>query len=418
MPRVTTADVPSLADTSARPRFTGGRIEALDVLRGVAVFGILLANVQVFSGFHLLSDFQRAALPFAALDRISQPLLHLLVDGKFYSIFSLLFGVGFAIQLQRAAASGEEFARRYRRRLAGLFAIGAAHALLIWMGDILMLYAIGGFCLLAFRERDERRLLRLAVVFAIIPLIQYGVMLGAYLMLVSPGTGEGSTDANPMAFVISAFATGSYPEVFRVNLVSLGFRWADLLFTGRLFKVLAIFLLGFWVVRRGLLMDTPENRAFIARVARWGLGIGLPLNAAMVLVGTDPYYSLQPAGALYAVLHSVGVPVLALGYAALVVTLWRRRPGGGWLAVFAPVGRMALTNYLMHSVVAVLFFYGYGLGFYGRVGATTGLGLAAILLLAQVPLSHWWMRHFRHGPAEWLWRRLTLAQPLPFRRAR
>ncbi len=417
MTRLAPPDVPALADTSAVPRFTGERIDALDVLRGFAIFGILLANVQVFSGFVLLSEAQRAALPTAGADGVTMLLLRALVEGKFYSIFSLLFGIGFAVQLQRAGALGLDAAPRFRRRLVTLLLIGAVHAFLLWYGDILLLYALAGFCLLPFRNREDRRVLMAALIFLLMPLLQYGLMVG--LALLAGGGPDGAGNAtNPLDPVIVTLATGSYLEVLRANLTALTYRWMDLFFTGRFFKVLAVFLFGLWIVRRGLLTDTPHNRVVIRRAAGWGLLIGLPLNVLLALAGEHSYYTLEPRGMLFAVLYTVGVPTLAVGYAAVVVMAWRQLQGRGVLRLLTPVGRMALTNYLLQTIIALLIFYGFGLGFFGRVGAAPAIGIAVAIFLFQAPISAWWLSRYRHGPAEWVWRRLTLAEPLPMRRAR
>lgn len=415
MNKLAPPNVPALADTSTVPRFTSERIEALDVLRGFAILGILLANVQVFSGFVLLSEAQRAALPTAGADGMTMLLLRILVDGKFYSIFSLLFGIGFAVQLQRAGAAGGDGAPRFRRRLVILLLIGAAHAFLLWFGDILLLYALVGFCLLPFRNRDDRRVLAASLVFLFLPLLQYGLMLGAALL--AGGGPDGAADTSgPLDSVLATLATGSYLDALRVNLTTLAYRWMDLFFTGRFFRVLAMFLFGFWIVRRGLLADTPHSRAVMKRAATWGLLIGLPLNVLLALAGEHSYYNLEPRGVLFAVLYGFGVPTLAVGYAALVVMAWRMVQGRGVLRLLAPVGRMALTNYLLQTIIALLIFYGFGLGYFGRVGATPAIGIAVAIFLVQVPVSAWWLRRYQYGPAEWVWRRLTVAEPLPMRR--
>lgn len=417
MTPLTRPDVPSLADTPAVPLFTGERIEALDVLRGFAIFGILLANIHVFSGYVLMPDAQRAALPTAAVDGTTMLLLQMLVAGKFYSIFSLLFGIGFAVQLQRSAAARVDPARRFRRRLVVLMLIGAAHSLLLWYGDILFLYALVGFCLLPFRSRGDRRVLAAALICLLVPLVQYGLMLGGVLLAGGGAAPDGVADAtNPLDSLIATLTTGSYLEAVRVNLTGLMYRWGDLFFTGRFFKVLAMFLFGLWIVRRGLLIDAPTSRATIRRAATVGLLIGLPLNALLAMVGEHSYYSLEPRGLAFAVLYSIGVPTLAIGYAGLVVIAWRNLRGRRVLGALGPVGRMALTNYLLQTVIALLIFYGFGLGFFGRVGATPAIGVAIAIFVVQLPVSAWWLRRYRHGPAEWLWRRLTLAQPLPMRR--
>jgi uncharacterized protein len=136
----------------------GDRAHVLDALRGLAIFGILLANMQHFTGWALLDSAARAALPLASANHVTEFLIAWFIDGKFYSLFSLLFGIGFAVMLTRAAGNGRDFRAYFRRRLSILLAIGLVHAVLIWYGDILTLYALLGFSLLWFRERSNAQL--------------------------------------------------------------------------------------------------------------------------------------------------------------------------------------------------------------------------------------------------------------------
>ena len=392
---------------------TSERIEALDTLRGVAVFGILLANVLVFFGLFMLPSDRAAALPTARADAVVAFVEKVLVDGKFYSIFSLLFGIGFGLQLARG---GETAVPRFNRRLRILLAIGAIHAFLIWAGDILMLYALLGFPLPWFARKTSRELLRSVVILLAIPTALYVVALVPWLLLRS-GAPPIPSDTGPPASILSIFEAmgrGGVKDAFVGNLVFVGVRWADLFATVRFPKVLGMFVLGLWVVRAGIAHAPASQRAALARWSLLGLGLGLPLNIfAAWALHRWPYLPPSLGGLLGVVMQAAGVPLLAVGYASTVALLVVN--GRRLISLFAPVGRMALTNYLMHSVICVILSYGFGFGLWWRIGASTALAIAVAIIVAQIPLSSWWLSRYRFGPVEWIWRRLTYGRPLALR---
>jgi uncharacterized protein len=386
------------------------RIATLDVLRGVAVAGILFANVLVFFGLFALPPEQAAALPTASADRIVGFLEHVFVEGKFYSIFSLLFGIGFGVQLARG---GEAALPRFRRRLRILLGIGLIHAVLIWAGDILMLYALLGFTMPWFARRTDRELLRWTVILLALPTTLYLVALAAWTLAGSGTTQASSGSGLPrqLLAIFEAIGTGGIREAVVGNLVFLGARWADLIMTVRFPKVLGMFVLGLWTVRTGLALAPSDRRPTLIKWSRLGWGIGLPAN----LVATGalerwPYLPPSPGALLGVAMQGVGIPLLALGYAATVALLVA--DGRRVVSAFAPVGRMALTNYLTHSIVCVVLSYGFGFALWWRIGASTAMAIAAAILAVQIPLSAWWLARFRFGPVEWAWRRLTYGRPI------
>ena len=392
---------------------TSERIQALDVLRGVAVAGILLANVLVFFGIFVLPPDRAAALSSAALDAVALFLDKVFVDGKFYSTFSLLFGIGFGLQLARG---GEAALPRFKRRLRILLGIGAVHAVLIWAGDILMLYALLGFTMPWFARKSDRELLRWTVILLAIPTAVYLVVLAAWALLASGGSPtppDAGMPASILAF-FEAMGRGGVKDAFVGNLIFLAARWGDLIVTMRFPKVLGMFVLGLWLVRAGIAQAPAAHRGTLVRWALLGWGVGLPMNVVAALaLHRWPYLPPSAGGLLGVVMQAVGIPMLALGYSAtvglLVVNGWRL------VNVFAPVGRMALTNYLMHSLVCVILSYGFGLGLWWRIGAGAAMGIAALIIAVQIPLSAWWLSHYRFGPVEWIWRRLTYRLPLALR---
>ena len=394
------------ADAAALP--VRDRIQALDVLRGIAVGGILCANVLVFFGHFVMPPERIAALPTARADHVVLLFEHVLVDAKFYSVFSLLFGIGFGLQLARG---GEAAVPRFRRRLRILLGIGAIHAILIWAGDILMLYALLGFTLPWFERKSDRDLLRWVVRLLAIPTVLYVIGLAIWLIVAphAAATGEvGAADRIPPSIFgfFERMGTGNLKDALLGNQIFLAARWADLFLSVRFPKVLGMFVLGLWTVRAGIAVSPAAHRDTLAKWSRLGLGIGLPANILATAIFEHAAYLPPSIGGLAGVtMQAIGVPMLAIGYAAtvglLVVDGWK------WITVFAPVGRMALTNYLTHSIVCVTLSYGFGFGLWWRIGASRAMLIAAAIILVQIPLSALWLSRFRFGPVEWVWRRLT-----------
>lgn len=388
-----------------------GRHPWIDALRGFAVFGILLANMQFFSGYQLLSEQRRAALPLAELNQAGEFVLRVLVDGKFYSLFSLLFGFGCAVLMARAAQAGRDFGREYRRRLLVLLGIGLTHAFLLWLGDILTLYALAGFTLLWFRRLGNRALLVWVAVLLALPVVQYAAMLLLFGSGVLPAPDIDAQRVQFMDRMVDTMAHGPAWQIFQLNAggVVLG-RWPDLLFTGRVFKVLAMFVLGFVLGRSGVLIDPGMHRIPLRRLLVFGLLIGLPLNLWLaLLMNSGAYYSLQPAGLLQAAIYAIGVPTLALAYGAGFLLLYQRPFGTRMLAILVPVGRLALSNYLLQSFICIALFTGYGFGLGGTIGVAVGLLLATLIFSVQILLSRMWISYHHQGPVERLWRTLAHA---------
>jgi uncharacterized protein len=415
-PRKVASPAHALADETAfsdgvvaAPLPVRERIQALDVVRGVAVGGILLANVLVFFGLTFIPP-DRAATLSTRADNVALFLEHVFVDGKFYSTFSLLFGIGFGVQLSRA---GDAALPRFKRRLRILLGIGAVHAFFIWAGDILMLYALLGFTMPWFARKSNRALLRWVVILLAIPTALYLVAL-VILMLVGSGAASTSAAQGPPAAILryfEAIGTGGIKDAFIGNLVFLAGRWADLFATVRFPKVLGMFVLGLWTVRTGIALSPSTHRDTLVRWSRLGWGIGLPTNIIAAWAFEQwPYLPPSIGGLLGVVMQGVGIPMLALGYAATVGLLVV--DGRRFISAFAPVGRMALTNYLMHSIICVVLSYGFGFALWWRVGAATAMAIAAAIIVVQIPLSAWWLSRFRFGPVEYVWRRLTYGRPV------
>ncbi len=400
----------------ALPTRSEDRILLLDVLRGFALFGILFVNMTWFTGYAVIGADERAALGTQGIDSVTAFLIHVFVDSKFWSLFALLFGVGFAIQCRRAAARDAAFAPYFSRRMIILLAIGLLHAVFIWFGDIVSLYAATGLVLLVFCRASDRAVLRWAIIGLLLPVLVSAGWLAAELMsgpqdapAVDPGHGP--------AELLVYFGGGTYAEVLSANWAFLKERWFLAVYEGRFFKLLGMFLLGVAMTRAGIFDDPSRHRPLLKNILRWGLIVGVPANIALAAFAGS--VSLRPptlAGWSVATISTVGIPALCLAYAAGLTLLfqqdsWRRR-----LALFAPVGRMSLTNYVLQSVIGIAIFYGIGLGLWGRIGATWSVPVIALIFVTQAIISALWLRRFTYGPLEWLWRSLSYGKSLPWRR--
>lgn len=418
MRQATTLRAPAATAAAPTDR-ASGRVEAIDILRGFALCGILLIHAAVFASPGAPPGIGHVG---GALDTLLLGGLIALVEAKFFSLFAALFGLGFALQWRSARGDDGRFVPRFQRRLFFLGLIGALHVALLWEGDILLLYALAGLLLIPFRASSTRTLLRWAVALLAAPLAVYLLALaGLALAQVDPGSaatiraGEAQFSAGfaaARADVVARYAGDSFGQAV-VGRVLDYLGKAPLLLT-RLPAVLAMFLLGFAVGRRGILGDVEAHLPLLRRARAWGLGLGLPAS----LLVTLGYWTLPPFASLTAlgVNQVLAGPVLAVGYAATLALLLRR---AAWRRAFAPLaryGRLGLSAYLLQSTALGLLFYGYGLGLVGQVAPLAALLLAVGLNGALIALSGWWLRRFRTGPAEWAWRSLTVGAAQPLRR--
>lgn len=401
---------------AAAPTANAERLEVLDALRGFALFGIFLANLRFFSGWEFLGPEQRAELAGHGYGLID--FLHLaVVDGKFYTLFAFLFGIGFALQLQRLEGRGAGATRIYLRRTTILLGFGLIHLFVIWVGDILTPYALLGFALLAIRGWTDRTVLIVAGLALLVPIIGYAIFWGlgvdpslglydlAYAMM--PAGAE-----DPMVDLRLNDWNERLQSSFGLGVLRFGY----LFDTWRWPKLFAIMLLGLWAGRRlvhGELLD--DTRLLVGVLVIGGLSgaIAGPVLAALDGIGFDRPHSLD---GLYAVIaYTFAVIPLGLAYAAGFVLLWRRASGS--LRLLAAPGRMALTNYLGQTLIGLTVFYGIGFDQAGQWSIQALIAFACAVYLMQAVLSHLWLQSFQYGPMEWLWRALTYGTAPKLRRA-
>jgi len=340
--------------------------------------------------------------------------VYVLVQGKFFLLFSLLFGAGFAVMAQRAQGAGRDFTPIYLRRSVALLLIGACHALLVWSGDILLVYALLSFLLLGTRRWPVSMLPAMGALvyaFAVGLSLLFALLVWAAARGGSPLDSAGSMRAAQE--VIEAqrlvYGEGSWAQANVQRLADLRHMVGGILITGP--EIFGMFLIGAWFARSGALADPARFASLYARL-RW---IAMPVGVVLMLASAAWHPYLAPGeftvrtGLSYA-MAAVASLLMALGYLGWIV---QARHALGWLA--AP-GRMALTHYLLQSLLCTWLFFGYGLGFFEQLPRAWQLVFAVALFALQVGISHLWLARFRYGPMEWLWRAMTYLRWPPLRR--
>ena len=415
--------------TCLTPVTAAERVSVIDQLRGFAIFGILVVNTAYF--FHPFFASQLGETAGAA-DRAAHFLITFLFLGKFYTLFSFLFGLGLSVQMSRAAARGARFVPLYLRRLLILAALGLGHGVLLWVGDILLIYALTGLLLLwLFRKRSPRTLKVWAILLLAGLVFFFGAAIGALQAARLAPPESGAWERIEASFAEGAvrldqavdrdyavYGSGSYAEITRE-------RWSD--YTRILGKVgfwmlpsvLAMFLLGLRAGKLDWFTPSAQQARRCRRLLSWALPLGLGLNFYVASTGFEqnrigveildwPIFFQVTA-------LTVGSVFLALSWVSLMILADRAGLVRRLRAALAPVGRLALTNYLLQSLVMTTLAYGYGCGLFGKVGLAQGLVLALALYALQVATSRWWLGRFQFGPAEWLWRSLTYGRAQPMR---
>lgn len=421
-PRIATWQREALAPVAVTER-----IETLDVLRGFALLGILTVNIVAFSWPYEYMLWQSEYWDSRA-DAVVDWLVRFLAEGKFYPLFAFLFGLGAAIQFNRANVKGVSIVRHHCKRMAVLLGFGIVHALLIWDGDILVSYALGGFLLLPFLKRQPKTILFWAGGCILIPAL-LTILLWALLVLLSlvpefaviiqKGLDEyyGSYESQRAGLEasITTFASGTYGDILRERLWNVFFMWLAGIFY--LPSILGLFLLGLSAGKTQVFQDVEGHRIFFRRALLWGLGIGLPLNLfhAICMASADLATPLFLWLLSYG-LMVIGGPAQTLAYVAALTLALQNERVKSLLRVIGLTGKMALSNYLFQSLLCTTIFYGYGFGLFGAVSRTTSLALVGLIFATQICISICWLRIFQFGPMEWLWRSLTYGSCQPLRR--
>jgi uncharacterized protein len=348
------------------------------------------------------------------MDTIATSLIILLIQGKFYIMFSFLFGLGFAIFFERAKAKTKRPTLLFYRRLFILLLIGFAHAFFIWFGDILVVYALLGFLLPLFVNRKPLTILIWAfllffgsifVLTSIMLLVAFVKMVDADIMAETMQTLFADMECR-IESSFHAYGHGTFAEIMAQRASDTFWGYEQLFFVS--FAIFAIFLLGLYAGKRAIFQNIEANLTLV-KISWWsGLVIGFPLSIVnlfcRIQMAGDPFsfYGAFHTGATF-----LGDAGLCLFFITSIVLLYHQ---GKWLHLFKPLayaGRMALSNYLIQSIVCTTIFYSYGFGLYGKVGPALGIILAIAIFAVQIFISRYWLERFQFGPMEWIWRCLT-----------
>ncbi len=382
--------------TATAPR---RRLEWLDAIRGLALLGVILVHTNEYaaaSGVAL-----DHVLAHSAMDVWVDRIVRVFLAEKAQTLFTIMFGISFAIQIGRLTMDSDPAQARsiYLRRLVGLLFIAAIDVLVLPTSDILNYYALAGFALLLTVNWKASTLLTVGTLLALLARPTEQLLAG-----LASGAAHGSGAVVGNIGLPEIAQTGSYLDVTLAHWHSLWF--VDHLsfgLLGFLPYVFGRFLIGVALVRTGVATQPADHQRTLYRIAVVALPLGLVLSLSSWLGRSGG--SATAAAVLYLV--QAGTYCLALGYLALLLQASLRPAGRAALALFAPVGRMALTNYLLQAVFNSVVFFGFGLGMIGRLGAATCAVLAFVFFTAQCAASHWWLARYRHGPVEWLWRAWT-----------
>lgn len=379
----------------------------LDALRGLALMGIALANFPEFALWTFLSSEQQAAMPTAYIDEIVRFQQYLVVDGKFYSIFSILFGIGFSLIMERHGL------RLFVRRMLILVIIGFLHLMFIWSGDILLLYAVGGLLLTLMIGLSDKSLFILALSLIMIPvgldaLIEFGGFdfpEPFYQAWWNKAEALGINEANFASWLRDA---NSYGQMFAFLIQGAYERLWEFVEGHRLPKVVGLFILGYLASKHRLyarLQDLPLWKALY-----WSVSIGLPTSLLYAWSATSGH----PWGlTVHSLLYAVSVIPLAIVFIIGICLLYLQSPKSVVFRWLAAPGRMALSCYISHSLIGILLFYGLGFGLGTSLGLVYIELIALVVFFIQIIVCRIWLNYFRFGPLEWLWRMLTYGRYFP-----
>jgi len=418
------------------------RLVAIDTLRGVAVLGILVMNIYAF------------AMPFIAYEN---PLAlggtewhnlatwfftHIFFDQKFMTIFSLLFGAGLVMTGTRADARGAKYGGLWYRRCFWLMVIGAMHGYLLWVGDILFHYGLMGMFVYLFRSRSPRALIIIGCLLLPIALLmsysggtymkQLHVSGTAILQLEEAGKEltEEQTETleawEQLAIFVkspeqqveedTAAYTGGYRGIVAYRLPTVQMMQTSTTISLTFWRVGGLMLIGMAMMKLGIISG-ERPAAWYRKMLLIGYGIGLPIVAYSAFDMQANQWDMIWKFRIGGLPNYVASIFIAFGHIALVMLIVKSGAVKNLMDRFSAVGRMAFTNYLMHSIVMTTIFYGYGFGLYGQIPRLWQMAFVAAMLGFQLWLSPVWLRHFRFGPAEWAWRSLSYWKLQPMRRA-
>ncbi|OIJ15561.1 hypothetical protein BKP35_00775 [Anaerobacillus arseniciselenatis] len=389
------------------PTSKNERIVTLDIIRAIALLGILSVNMKYFATPAIQAEMAGITYANTLLDQISQWFIFLFAEVKFISMFSMLFGIGFLLFMERGERRGVNVKKLFKRRLLVLLCFGLIHIFFIWHGDILTFYALLGFVLLLTKAKKPKFLLKASFITMAVP-ITFFLIIALLLSSVeqNPSPEQQATFENEVNRIVEVYSTGSYGEIFVQRINDIAF-----MIVGNFFLIgviLTMFFFGMYLWKTEIFTNTTENIARVKKIAITSLMIAIPglilatIGKLLIDGGESPWYFVQYAGLF------MSGPTLSIFYIMSLLLLFENKQRLARVARFLqPVGKMALTNYLMQSIMVTFIYYSYGFGLFGQIGPFYGLLITFGIFAVQIVYSYFWMKKFNYGPMEWLWRRLT-----------
>lgn len=394
------------------------RILSIDILRGVAVLGILILNIQSFSMIFAAYINPIAYGDLTGINLWVWIISHVLASEKFMTIFSILFGAGIILLYERKKQQGKHPGRVHYYRNFWLLIFGLLHAYLIWYGDILVAYSLCGFFVYLFRKMKPKGLIILASFFFIVPIL-FNLMSGLSL----PYWPQESVQETMQSWMPSqetiSNEVNSMQGTFSEQMIIRGkhavFMQTFLFFFGIFWRVTALMLVGMALFKNGVLL-AQKSTSFYMRMLVIGLLFGYLLSAYGVWQLFDHQWSFE-YGMFFGYLPNYFASVaVAMGYIALVMLISKIDKCKGFKNAFSAVGKMAFSNYILMSIIGSLLFYGHGLALFGQVERITQVMITLAIWIVILIISPLWLKKFNYGPLEWLWRSLTYHKRLPFRK--
>ncbi|XRD25679.1 DUF418 domain-containing protein [Lysinibacillus fusiformis] len=385
-----------------KPTMLQDRLATLDILRGISLVGILLVNMYTF--YLPMPHIDLASWFTTPSDIVWQKNLDIYVQSSFYPLFAMLFGYGLAMQWQKAQSRGQNFYTLGLRRLSVLFAFGFIHAVLIWWGDILMMYAFCGVFLVL--------LLRLSPIWLVVSALIINGLMQVFMLFVI-GIMQFNTKVDDYLDIVSvekaitAYGTGNWLDAFMQRLTDLSTQAGIGMWFAALFTILPYMLIGAAASKWRLVERAKELKWLWLALAITGLIIGITIKSLPVMFTRTYLFDYLKV--------YIGGPILSVGYVAVIVLLCLLPIVPKLLSPFGKIGRMSLTMYIMQSIIGTCLFYQFGFGWYGKVSVETGVFIAIGIIVVQMIIAEIWLTKWKQGPLEALWRKLTYKEKVEMR---
>ena len=402
-----------------KPTEKTNRIQSLDLLRGIAILGILIMNIQSFAMPGSAYSNPLAFGDLSGFNKITWILSHLFADQKFMSIFSILFGAGIIlITEKKELLTGSSVKLHYTRNLI-LLLIGLLHAHLIWYGDILVAYALCSFIVYPFRKLSPRKLLITGLLIVSVPSLLNGFFQFSLPFMPASELQDLRLDWAPTNELIeqeiTAF-TGSISSQIKINSQQALFLETFVFLIQFLWRAGGLMLVGMALFRWGVL-SAERSRSFYLKSAFYSLIIGFPIVIYGIYMNFTMNWDFQYSMFTGSQFNYWGSLFVAYGYISLIMVFAQSDNYNTMKKRLASIGQMALTNYILHSFIGMLIFFGIGFGFFGKIDRSLQILIVSIIWIFQYLTSEKWLNSYRFGPLEWVWRSLTYGKKQPFLRS-